>query len=304
VYDPVAANRTATRSALFSLGFRHIEAVSDLASLADCIQNRPPDLLLCEVQGAEDELCRLIQNLRLGTGGYNPFVVIIVTAWEKSAATVNRVIDSGADDLLLRPFSASLLDERIHIHADRRKAFVVLADYVGPDRRKDPSRPPRIEVFEPPNSLRMKARDGLSAEQVTLRLDGEIKHAREHVTSRKLKQDAFQMCVLWRLLQSKDTSGARYEVDYAKLRTVTNGIKSRCAGTEFSQAAGWCDAALGAVKALELGVERDAALQMLGQSAVKLNQLFSPEKTAAEHLCEIDATVAIIRAKAQFAAAS
>ena len=100
------------------------------------IQKRPPDIVLCEAQGAADELCAAIQQLRQGGGGYNPFIVIIVTAWEKSTGLINRVVNSGADDLLLRPFSTALLGSRIEAHIERRKGFVITTDYVGPDRRK------------------------------------------------------------------------------------------------------------------------------------------------------------------------
>ena len=84
----------------------------------------------------------------------NPFVVIIVTAWEKSTGLINKVVSSGADDLLLRPFSTAQLGVRIESHVDRRKNFVITTDYVGPDRRKDTNRASNAELFEPPNSLK------------------------------------------------------------------------------------------------------------------------------------------------------
>jgi DNA-binding response OmpR family regulator len=304
IYDPVAGNRATTRSALFSLGFRRIEAVGDLSTLADCIQRQPPDLAICEVQGAQDELCKLIQNLRRGAGGFNPFVVIIVTAWEKSSATIKGVISSGADDLLLRPFSAAALGERIRTHVERRKGFVITSDYVGPDRRSDSSRPSNVELFQPPNSLKMKAKDKLTEEQVTHKLQAELQIAREVLTTEKLKRDAFQMCVLWRLMQSEIPGTARYEFDYNKLKDVVHGIAMRSAGTEYESAIEWCDAALAAIEGLELGVERNPAMHMLGHAALNLNQVFTPGKTFSEHLGEIDATVALINARNQAAPAA
>ena len=104
IYDPVSANRTATRSAMYSLGFRKTETVSTLEAFIDAVQTNPPDIALCEAQGAADELCDTIQQLRQGSAGHNPFIVIIVTAWEKNTTLINRVVSSGADDLLLRPF--------------------------------------------------------------------------------------------------------------------------------------------------------------------------------------------------------
>ena len=53
VYDPVPANRTATRTVLFTLGFRNIETVATVEDFREAIRNRPPDLALCEAQGAD-----------------------------------------------------------------------------------------------------------------------------------------------------------------------------------------------------------------------------------------------------------
>src|SRR5882724_2460473 len=100
IYDPVSANRAATRAAMYALGFRKTETVPTLENFLEAVQKSPPDIVLCESQGQVE-------------AGYNPFLVIIVTAWENSAALINQVISSGADDLLLRPFSTALLRQRI-----------------------------------------------------------------------------------------------------------------------------------------------------------------------------------------------
>ena len=147
IYDPVSANRTATRAALYSMGFRHTDSVATLDAMMESIQKRPPDIVLCEAQGAGEELCAAIQQLRQGGVCDNPFIVIIVTAWEKTTGLINRVVNSGADDLLLRPFSTALLGQRIEAHIERRKGFVITTDYVGPDRRRDEPRPARAEIY-------------------------------------------------------------------------------------------------------------------------------------------------------------
>ena len=134
----------------------------------------------------------MIQQLRQGTAGYNPFIVIIVTAWEKNSALINRVVSSGADDLLLRPFSTGVLGQRIEAHVDRRKGFVITTEYVGPDRRRDSNRPSDIELFEPPNSLKMKAKDRLSTDEIARKLDAELKTAREKLNTEKLRRDSFR----------------------------------------------------------------------------------------------------------------
>ncbi|HUJ02466.1 MAG TPA: hypothetical protein VLW75_02435, partial [Rhizomicrobium sp.] len=240
IYDPVPGNRTATRAALFNLGFRRIETVATLDALGECIMHRPPDLALCEAQGVESELCGMIQSLRQGVSGYNPFVVIIVTAWENHDSLVRRVVNSGADDLLLRPFSPAVLGNRIRLHVERRKGFIITSDYVGPDRRRGPMRNWQADLFEPPNSLKMKVLEKLSDEVLNQRLDVQLRDARATLNSVKLRRDAFQICVLWRLMQEERGDSDKYEVDLAHLKDVTRGVARRSLDTQFEDASEWC----------------------------------------------------------------
>lgn len=304
VYDPVTANRTATRAALYTLGFRRIETVATLDAFVDAIRRHPPDLALCEAQGADGNLCRIVQDLRQGTAGFNPFIVIIVTAWEKSSGLVTRVVNSGADDLILRPFSTTLLGQRIEIHAERRKGFVVTSEYVGPNRRKDLLRPSAAELFEPPNSLKMKAKDRLSAEEATLRLDSELRAARDVLNSEKLRRDAFQITILWRLMQEHVPGAASYEQELAKIAMLSKGVAKRCRDTAFDSSVDWCNSILAAVEGLQAGVDRNASMHLLGHAALSLNHVFHPEKSTTDILSEIDATVALIRARGMSAASA
>ncbi|MBV9549316.1 MAG: hypothetical protein JO256_06540 [Alphaproteobacteria bacterium] len=296
VYDPVSANRTATRAALYTLGFRKTETVSALEDFVKSIQKSPPDLALAEAQGAADELCGIIQSLRQGGSGHNPFIVIIVTAWEKNTSLIQRVLSSGADDLLLRPFSTGLLGQRIETHIERRKSFVITSEYVGPDRRKDDSRPSNVEMFAPPNSLKMKAKDKLPADAVAKLLDVELKSACEKLQSEKLRRDSFQACILWRLMQETlPTREVPPELDSLIALAASIGRRSR--DNDITAALEWCEQMMAACEGLKLGVDRNASMHLLGHAALSLHQVFHPEKSAGDQLAEIDATVALIRAR-------
>ena len=297
VYDPVAANRMATRAVLYTLGFRRIETVPTAKAFAELLHKRPPDLALCEMQGADEELCATIQALRQGSTGYNPFIVIICTAWEKNAALIARVVNSGADDLLLRPYSTALLGSRIETHIQRRKGFVVTTDYVGPDRRRDQGRPSNIELFDAPNSLKMKARDRLTPEETALRLDLELRAAREVLNSEKLRRDAFQACIQWRLTQEKMAGRGSANEELSRIAEISASIAKRARAADFDSAVGWCESILAAVEGLELGVDRNASMHLLGHAVLSLNQLFRPDSSPEESLREIDATLALIRAR-------
>ena len=303
IYDPVSANRTATRAALYALGFRRTESVSTLEACLDSIQKEPPDIVLCEAQGAGEELCAAIQELRHGGNCGNPFIVIIVTAWEKSTGLINRVVNSGADDLLLRPFSTALLGSRIEAHIERRKGFVITTDYVGPDRRQSQSRQGNsADSFDPPNSLKMKAKDKLSLEAVAKKLDVELKAARDKLHAEKLKRDAFQVCILWRLMQDQRPGQDMVQVDLGKLAGLARSIDRRSRETAHDPAVEWCDSVRAATEGLEQGVDRNASMHLLGHAALELHTVFHPDQSPADRIAEIDATVAIIRARNQAAA--
>ena len=304
VYDPVAPNRAMTRSALYSMGFRRIETVASLDAFNEFIMRRPPDLALCEAQGVEDALCKSIQVVRQGMVAYNPFLVVIVTAWENHNSLVTRVLNSGADDLILRPFSTSLLESRIQQHVERRKGFVITSEYVGPDRRRENGPRAGEDLFTPPNSLKMKAKERISSEEAAQRLDTELKAARETLTSEKLRRDAFQICVLWRLMQGYEAKNAKYDVDLERLRHLAKAVSRRARDTEFEAAIEWCDGVLSAIEGVELGVDRAASMHLLGHAALKLNQVFAADRSQDENLAEIDATVAVVRARHQTAIAS
>ncbi|HEX4637577.1 MAG TPA: hypothetical protein VH189_15440 [Rhizomicrobium sp.] len=304
IYDPVSSNRTATRSAMFSLGFRKTETVSTLEAFIDAVQTNPPDIALCEAQGAVEELCSTIQQLRQGSAGHNPFIVIIVTAWEKNTTLINRVVSSGADDLLLRPFSTALLGQRIETHVDRRKGFIITTDYVGPDRRRDGGRAANVELFDPPNSLKMKAKDRLSGDDIARKLDAELRVAREKLTTEKLRRDSFQVCVLWRLLQDQPCIAGQAPPDLIKLQLLAKAVETRTKDSEFAAGVEWCQSVLASAEGLVAGVDRNASMHLLGHAALSLHQVFYPDKSPADQLSEIDAAVEAIRSRSQQALAS
>jgi DNA-binding response OmpR family regulator len=304
IYDPVSANRTATRAALYALGFRRTDGVATLDACMESIQKRAPDILLCESQGVGDELCAAIQEMRQGGGCDNPFIVVIVTAWEKSTGLINRVVNSGADDLLLRPFSTALLGSRIEAHIERRKGFVITTDYVGPDRRQSSQPRPgnSADIFEPPNSLKMKAKDKLSADMVSKRLDAELRVAREKLHAEKLRRDSFQICILWRLMQEQRPGTPGVQVDLDRLLSLAHAVQRRCQDSSQHAATEWCESVRAATASLEH--DRNAAMHLLGHAALELHAVFHPEQSPADRIAEIDATVAIIRARSQTAIAS
>jgi hypothetical protein len=59
----------------------------------------------------------------------------------------------------------------------------------------------------------------------------------------------------------------------------------------------WCESILAAVEGLHFGVDRNASMHLLGQAALSLNQIVQPEKSKADHLNALEATIKAIQAR-------
>ncbi len=130
-----AAIRSSIKAALQSIGFRTLAEVDTFPALLDAMAKDTFDLLITGTELDRQETGMLIRRMRNQQVGSNPFPVVITLLAQADPDLVRRVIDSGADDLLLSPISADQLTSRLDKLLQTRKPFVVTYDYVGPDRR-------------------------------------------------------------------------------------------------------------------------------------------------------------------------
>lgn len=156
LYDPQYMNRQVTLGALQTLGIVQVEPLARVGDLEAAINSVPYELFIAELQGSEDAVCDLVYRVRHSRAGLNPFVVILLTTWDLNADAVRAVLNSGADDLLARPYTIGQLQQRLSGAALARKPFVATADYVGPTRRISSRDPEDGEMFEVPNLLRKR----------------------------------------------------------------------------------------------------------------------------------------------------
>jgi len=283
IFDPVASNRNATRAALHALGFNKIELAASLEALDAFLKMNHPDLLLAELAGSEAALCDVVQSIRQGRLGANPFLVVIVTTWRRDGDLVAKVVNSGADDVVVRPFSTSQLGERIRAQIERRKPFVVTQEYSGPDRRRDSSRP-GAECFEVPNTLRLRALDGLTDDQAEHKIREDLARGTEVVNAQRLRLDAVQLRAQWRLLEQREAGSRDFLAILSRLEAITKDMKLRAASRGDS-VLGACDSivasiqtALNARKSASDGSDFSPPLQLLRQSVLSLAQMFAPDE--------------------------
>jgi len=312
IYDPVASNRNATRASMLSLGYRNVDAVAALDLLANRLQTAPPDLLLTEVAGAERETCALIQSLRQGQLADNPFIVVIATTWRRDGSIIGQVVNSGADDLVARPISTTMLGERVRLLAERRKGFVVTSDYIGPDRRRHARADQRsAECVEAPNPLKLRTLDGLSEEEMARQLMETVRHGKEKLNREKVRRDAVQLCLQWRMLERKSPGArdfcdglpqiARLAAEMKRRLGPDNGIPANPAAQQ------WCDSIGQSVQGLTEMAARTAnapqaaeyqtLLGPLGHATLTLGQMFAAEDVKPDRMVELDDIVAAKRVR-------
>lgn len=296
IFDPVADSRSMLRASLGALGFRNVDGVATPTDFANIISYRHPDLVFCEVDSINSPICQHIRSLRWGISGYNPFTVIAATSWDKSEALIRQVINAGADDVILRPFSQGILAERIETMTLRRKGFVITYDYIGPDRRRDPTRT-EMDLFVPPNTLRMKAAERLTTQATDKRLNHELPLARRHVLDEKLRVDAFQLGVLYRFLQDGIPTGEPVQSVTEKVDVLASTLAHEGNEAKRPDLVLWCNQAHYAVEMLRNASEQDTALRFLERAAKKLYHLLRPSESPEAYEAALDSAMANIRAR-------
>ena len=236
--EPNPHLRQSLKAALFANGFRGITDCHSVDKLQESLGDPSVDVLLCDVELPGGDFCDTVHRMRHHTLGVNPFILTLATTNEATVNQVKRVIDSGVDDLLVKPLSVDLLLDRLTYLAKSRKPFVVTHDYIGPDRRKEP-RPgegQKTELIEVPNPLRAKALGNGDLSSLQRMIDGATKRLNEEKMRRYAVQIGF---LVNRVTSFFNGSGTREEcqMDIERLLFVGEDLSRRLRGTNFGHIA-------------------------------------------------------------------
>ena len=131
--SPFALELTAQAILGFGIKVRH--ACASAAEAIAILRDHPVDLILvdCEMPGMSGyEFVRWLRRSGLEP---NAFAPVIMTAAHVRRSKVSEARDCGANFLITKPFSASVLLERIVWVARDARPFLEVGDYFGPDRR-------------------------------------------------------------------------------------------------------------------------------------------------------------------------
>ncbi len=135
LFAPAPAMRRTIREALNRIGCRGIRDYLEIEQAREAIVTYNPDLLICDLDRDQETICSIIDDIRHGNIGSNPFMVIMLLTCDPKVNAVNFAMQTGVDDIVTMPISVRLLEQRIDKMIHNRKRFVATEDYVGPERR-------------------------------------------------------------------------------------------------------------------------------------------------------------------------
>ena len=267
LYDPVHVNQRTTRYALQQIGFREILSLATPAELKRRLMDDAPHLMVLETTDQEEEIFRFVRAIRAGEISNNPFSAILVTSWRRDSGAIREAIGSGADDVIVRPFSTAFAEDRIRTLIRARKPFIVTSDYIGPDRRRDPGRgSDDIPSIETPNLLKAVVEND---EEALARTRALIDEARASVDTERLRRLCLRVIIGAEACQREITAGRAPNIDVTEFERGAREVRLRLSRTRSSEALrvarALCDVTIelrepGGLTQANLGLTRELAM--------------------------------------------
>jgi DNA-binding response OmpR family regulator len=199
--------------------------------------HEPFDILLCDANTLGGDFPSEMQRIRRNEAGGNPFVVTIATVHDASADSVRTLLDSGIDDLLVKPTPVQHVMDRVDHMISNRRGFVVTTGYVGPSRRSARRTGDTGEAtLNAPNTLHCKVIDKMDAAEL-----GEILSQATNGLQEKMAQHP--LLGIDRLIQrtqaySRSGDGAdELRRDFGYLTALGMEMSARYRGTPFANIA-------------------------------------------------------------------
>lgn len=296
LFDPVHVNLRTTRYALHEIGFRDIDTHSSLKDFERALREQNPVMVVAECASPGVDVLPLIRRIRQGQVTPNPFAIIVLTSWIRDGVHVRRAISSGADDVVVRPFSTSFVEERIRTMIRARKPFVVTSDYIGPDRREDSKRPSDAPVVRVPNTLRATVEGD---EEALAHAANWIGEARKTVESERVRRLAMRIVVAMELQADPETARSA-AMDLADVIRTARELREALEGANRLEALQVAEALLEQVRAFKRQEECVARnFKLAKELAVGAYAAYANGDSIERSQDEIGKTVATLRKRLQ-----
>jgi two-component system, chemotaxis family, chemotaxis protein CheY len=136
VADAVQQTRNLIADVLRSVGFEHIVYANDGRELLELTADRHPRIVITSSRLPELSGLEFTRLIRAGYKDVSRQLSIIVMTNTSTLGFLEAARESGADELLVRPFTAHALLARVQAVIERPREFIDSAAYIGPSRRR------------------------------------------------------------------------------------------------------------------------------------------------------------------------
>jgi DNA-binding response OmpR family regulator len=223
------ALRSGFQTALYRRGLRNIEVCKDSGALISLLQTDIVDLVICATDLPGLDFYDLIQQIRHGAIGRNPFTLVLATVAEVTLDDIRHIMNAGVDRVAVKPMSMADMTACVNALATARKPFVATDSYVGPSRRATQRVEQGGEAMDAPNTLQAKL-TGLPGET---RLEMLIGRGRAALATLRLQTSCLAIA------RSAHRVAAHFQhrlqgpvgKELARLRAMSEGLEFRYRGT-------------------------------------------------------------------------
>lgn len=148
------------RTALAEQG-AHVHDFSDIGGIKASLAGGPqPTLILMDADaqsGAAIDLVAALRQRQIGRS--NPFTMVVLTSWNGDAENLQMLNRSGADAVLIKPYSTDDVLKTIQHLAGHVRQYMACQDYLGPVQDGIGPKSMKVMALPVPNDFQLLARD-------------------------------------------------------------------------------------------------------------------------------------------------
>ena len=126
------------RELLLALGFvpDSIRSAVDGNQALELLDSFPADLVICDLNMRPMNGKHFTRHIRTKSDSPDPYLPIIICTGHAELNHIADARDAGANEILRKPVSATLIYERLRVIVESPRPFVKSSAYTGPDRRR------------------------------------------------------------------------------------------------------------------------------------------------------------------------
>ncbi len=134
--DDQAHMRKIWKTIFVGMGITRVTEAGDAAQGFDLLRSSVHDLAVVDYHLSDLNGAEFIRLLRRSPDSPNRFIPVIGCTADTRRSVITEMVDAGADEILAKPVSAREIWSRVHAVIERRREFLSLPSYFGPDRRR------------------------------------------------------------------------------------------------------------------------------------------------------------------------